>query len=260
MNDLVIVVPLGISTPGTPVVQYLKWGVNSLLNQKTNYNYKIVFACDDNVSNEVKEYLNTTGHDIQWYDSFYFFRKGGIWKKIYDQWKNYDCEYVAFMHYDDVWSDNKIQSQLDCIKSNKLEICWSSVKIIDSNNNIHTNDLAHREKLDKHSIRSDAPYAFSHSCILSKKSIFECGIYDYIDNASAIYESLFYIFSHKLIGGKDSNSCFYHRQHTYSVSNNLNKETEEISEIRKIANYSLSDVIGDANSIDIEKIISGINL
>ena len=59
MIDLAIVIPLGISSPGTPVFQYLKWCVESFQNQKTNYNYKIIFACDDNVSDEVKNYLKS---------------------------------------------------------------------------------------------------------------------------------------------------------------------------------------------------------
>lgn len=258
MNDLTIIIPLGISSPGTPVLQYLKWCVESLQNQKTNYNYKIIFACDDNVSDEIKDYLKSTNCDISWYDPYYFFRKGSIWKKIFLEWQKIDSKYIAFCHYDDLWSENKIQSQLDLMNSNQLDLSWSSVKLINENNHIMSGDLATRNILNKDTIKVGQSYAFSHSTILSKDKFLSSGILDYLEKSAPVYEGLHYLFCHKLKGQKDNNSIFYHRVHNYSVSNNLHIETEDLSKIREVANYSLKEVLDDQNSIDFEKIIKEI--
>ena len=69
MIDIVIVIPLGISSPGTPVLQYLKWCIESLQNQKTSYKYKIIIASDDNIPDETKEYLKSINCDAS---IFYF--------------------------------------------------------------------------------------------------------------------------------------------------------------------------------------------
>ena len=48
MNDLIIAIPVGVSSPGTPVIPYLKECLQSLKNQKTSYKYKVVIASDNN--------------------------------------------------------------------------------------------------------------------------------------------------------------------------------------------------------------------
>ena len=112
MNDLTIVIPIGVSSPGTPVVPYLKWCVESLKNQQTNYSYKVVFAADNNLPSEAAHILAESGFDVSLYEPYYFMRRGGIWKKIYTEWEKYDSKYIAFSHYDDMWSLDKIQNQI----------------------------------------------------------------------------------------------------------------------------------------------------
>jgi hypothetical protein len=258
MIDILIVIPLGISSPGTPVLQYLKWCIESLQNQKTSYKYKIIIASDDNIPDETKEYLKSINCDISWYDPYYFFRKGSIWKKIFLEWEKIDTKYIAFCHYDDIWSENKIQSQLDLMNENSLDLSWSSVKIINENNQIVSSDLASRTSLNEDTIKIGQSYAFSHSTILSKEKFLNSGIKDYLERSAPVYEGLHYIFCHKLNGQKDNKSTFYHRVHGFSVSNNLHTETENLSKIREIANYSLNEIIDDQNSINFESIITNL--
>lgn len=258
MSDLTIVIPLGVSTPGTPNMNLLKMCVDSLNNQKTSYSYDIVFACDDNVSEEVKSYLLSTRHKISWHDSYSFFRRGSIWKKIIQEWEKCDSEYVAFCHYDDMWSPNKVQSQLDLMKQESLELSWSRVHAIDDQNRVLSGDLAARTELNRDTIRQGQTYAFSHSTMLKKDKFLSCGILEYLDRSAPVYEGLHYIFCHKLKGKKDINSAFFHRIHGLSVSNNLSRETPEISKIREIAEYSLNEVKFDENGIKMEEIIKEI--
>ena len=257
MNDLTIVVPLGISSPGTPVVRYLQWCIESLQNQQTSHKYEIVFACDDNVSSEVKDLLKSTGCSISWYDPYSFFRKGSIWKKIITEWQKIDSKFVSFCHYDDLWSLNKVESQLNLMNVEQLELSWSTVQVIDSDNRIISN-IEIRETLNESTIKKGQTYAFSHSTIVSKDKFVNNGILKYLDRSAPVYEGLHYLFCHKLKGKKDPNSVFYHRVHNNSVSNNLHTETSEISKIREIAEYSLNEVMLDEKSINIEDIIKEI--
>lgn len=257
MNYLSIVIPLGVSSPGTPVVKYLKWCLESLNKQNTKYEYKIIVACDTNVSDEVKDILTEQKVNVSWYEPYYFMRKGGIWKKIHTEWNNNQSKYIAFCHYDDVWDLEKIQTQIDFMENKNLELSWSSVYAINSDNKIVSRDLSIFEKLDKNSIRSGS-YAFTHSSILKRDAFLSCGISDKVDKASSIYEHLQFVYSHKLLGFKNTDSKFFHRVHEDSVSNQFNTEKDFMIEQRKIANYSLQEVLKDGDDLNIENIIKEI--
>lgn len=254
MIDLHIVIPLGVSTENTPVLSFLKESVNSLKRQNTNFSYSVTFACDNNVRQEVKDFLESTSYNISWYEPFSFVRKGSIWKKIITEWQKVDSKYIAFLHYDDVWDENKIQNQITFMKEKNLDLSWSKVYIIDSNNKIVSGDVAHRNVLNENSLDESQSYAFSHSSILDKQKFLNSDILDYIDESAAIYEHLHYLFSHKLRGLKDNSSIFFHRTHDNSISNSYSSETDFIQMTRKIANYSLQEVMDDVNKVPIEKI------
>jgi len=254
MNDLVIAIPVGVSSPGTPVIPYLKACLNSLKNQKTSYKYKVVIASDNNVSTEAMDCMLESGFDMQLYEPYYFMRRGGIWKKIYDQWSNFETKYVAFCHYDDMWSENKIQSQLDLMEQNSLELSWSRVQAINDKSQIISDDLAGYQNLNKDSLKNGGSYAFSHSSIIKKQSLFDTGILNKIEKAAAIYEGLQFVYSHKLKGTKDNNCTFYHRVHGDSVSNQFHTETEFMKEQRIIADYSVQQVMKDADEVYIDEI------
>jgi hypothetical protein len=254
MSSLLVVIPLGVSTPGTPVLQYLKWCIQSFKLQKTKYKFDIVFSCDTNVDDDVKQFLTSTGYFIEWYDPFYYMRKGGIWKKIYDQWEKSELKYIAFSHYDDVWGMDKIQNQLSFMENNNLELSWSKVQIINKNNMIITNDVSNYDTLDKTTLSGGASYAFCHSSIIKKDTWFNSGIIDKIDKSSAIYEHLQFLYSHKLKGKKDQTSIFYHRRHEDSISTKFSSENEIASQQRKLVNYSLEQVLKDASDLNLENI------
>lgn len=253
VSDLTIVIPLGVSIPGTPVLEYLKSCVESLDNQETSYEYDIVFACDDNVPNDVADYLKSTGHKIEWCDRFSYFKKGGIWKKIYDQWVACESPYLAFCHYDDKWSPNKIQSQLDCLKRESADICWSRVGVIDLEDNFR-NEAMSLDSLNKSSLYGPTPYAFCHSTIVTR-AILDSGILEFEDKWSAVYEQLFFMYSHKLKGVRDLCSFFYHRTHPDSITNTFNDEQSDVvKHQRESTNYSLEDTWNDANSLNMESL------
>lgn len=254
MTDLVIVIPIGISSPGTPVVKFLEWCVESLKNQQTSYSYKVVFAADNNLPVEAARVLANSGFDISLYEPYYFMRRGGIWKKIYTEWEKHESKYIAFSHYDDVWATNKIQNQISFMESNNLELSWSRVQVINENNAIVSGDVSRYSTLSKETIKTGS-YAFSHSSVMKKDAWFASGIVDKVEKGSAIYEQLQFVYSHKLKGAKDDSSVFYHRTHGNSVSNQFNTEKDFMVEQRKIANYSLEEVLKDAEELNFNAIV-----
>lgn len=258
MKDLTIAIPLGVSTPGTPVLRHLKKCVDSIKNQKTNYSCDIMFACDENVSEEIKNYLESTNCFIKWYDPFYFFRKGSIWKKIFDQWVNSDSKYIAFCHYDDIWHENKIQTQISFMENNNYDLSWSSVYVINEEDSVVSNDVACYTELNRHTITQPQSYAFSHSSMMNKDKFLKTGIMDVLNESSRIYEEVHFVFCHKLVGKKSNDSIFYHRNHSNSISSNFNKDSEIIDLQRKLTNYSLQEEWEDARKINIKKIITEI--
>lgn len=253
--DLCIVVPIGVSSPGTPLKKYLQLCIDSLKNQKTNYKYKVVFAADNNVSDEIKNIINESGFGVEWFEPYYFMRRGGIWKKIYTVWEKENAKYIAFCHYDDLWSQNKVQSQLELMERERLEITWSKVIVIDAENRYCSDDICSIKSFTRDTIYRSS-YAFCHSSIINKEELFNCGIFQKVEKASAIYERLQYVYSHKLKGKKDENSIFFHRVHEDSVTHNFNFEKDYMMQQRQIANYSLQEVMEDANSISIINIIN----
>ena len=257
MNDLTIVIPIGVSSPGTPVVPYLKWCVESLKNQQTNYSYKVVFAADNNLPSEAARVLSESGFDVSLYEPYYFMRRGGIWKKIYTEWEKYDSKYIAFSHYDDMWSLDKIQNQISFMESNQLELSWSKVQVINETNSIVSHDVCKHSILSKNTIRTGS-YAFCHSSMMKKDAWFNSGIVDTVETGSAIYEQLQFIYSHKLKGAKDESSVFYHRTHSNSVSSQFTTEKDFMVEQRKIADYSIQQVWQDAENLNVNSIIEEI--
>ena len=96
--------------------KYLREAINSVYAQ-TYQNWEIIFW--DNASND------TSGDIAKSYDSklkYYYAKKN---TKLYEA-RNYaldKCsgEYVAFLDCDDVWLTNKIQLQMQYIKSNNVQ-------------------------------------------------------------------------------------------------------------------------------------------
>jgi|SaaInlStandDraft_6_1057023.scaffolds.fasta_scaffold62903_1 glycosyltransferase involved in cell wall biosynthesis len=105
--------------------KYLREAINSVYAQ-TYQNWEIIFW--DNASND------TSGDIAKSYDSklkYYYAKKN---TKLYEA-RNYaldKCsgEYVAFLDCDDVWLTNKIQLQMQYIKSNNVQIVATSYSVV----------------------------------------------------------------------------------------------------------------------------------
>ena len=234
-----IVMPIGVSQPGTPVLDLLEKSIDSIQRQ-TSSNYILTVAADSNVPEDCKKLLVKKGVDIKWFESASFFRKGGIWKKISETWKTTDTKYLAFMHYDDLWDSKKLEMQVQRMEEEGLNSSWSEVYIIDSDGNIVSTDCAHIQEFDIYSAGKKT-VAQAHSMIVKRDSFFDSGIMEFQDKWSPIFEDLFILFCNKIGKGKKiEGSKFFWRNHAMNMSNSIlsdSKWKDLLSEQKKIGEY-----------------------
>ena len=120
-----VVMPIGVGAPGTPVLRHLRASLDCLARQ-TFRDFRVTVAADENIAPEARSLVEAYGADIVWYPKDTYFRPGGIWKKITDQWQEVDSEYVAYFHYDDLWDETKLAEQVALIESRALNGCYTA--------------------------------------------------------------------------------------------------------------------------------------
>jgi hypothetical protein len=138
MNKLQVVVPIGIGAPGTPVQKFFEDGINSLLSQTEPVD--ICIAADENIPDRIKDFITEKNLTVKWFETNTFFKKGSIWIKLFEGWKESNTEYVAFMHYDDIWDKDKAKIQLEHIERENLNGSWSEAYYMDENSNVVSGD------------------------------------------------------------------------------------------------------------------------
>lgn len=243
-----IVIPLGVGSPGTPVQEYLESAVNSILNQ-TIKDYDLTVAADSNIPERCKQFLQDRQVEIKWFDTYSYFRRGGIWKKIFDTWKEKDTEFLAFLHADDMWDEHKLELQISTIKNQGLLGAWSETYIIDSTNEILSGDVSWKE-LSYQTLGTRTP-AFAHSVIISRKAVLESGILDHEDKWAGNFEDIWALYVHKIKKvGKAHGSKFFWRSHEKSVSNTLHEYHDYVKAQRIETTYSFDETVKDLDSIN----------
>jgi len=117
-----------------PNIKLFKQQLQSILQQ--SYQKVKIFIQDDSsaptIFNEVKEYIKA-------FENVYLFRNDeniGFYKnvelllnKIGDSF-----EYIALSDQDDVWELNKIEKQVNFLKQQQADLCYTDLKIVDENN------------------------------------------------------------------------------------------------------------------------------
>ena len=158
---------------------------------------------------------------IKWFDKHSFFRPGGIWKKITDTWKEVESDYVAFLHYDDLWDIEKLEKQVSFMDSENLNSSFSECYMIDQNGSLLSGDAASWESLGSSTLGSRT-MAFPHTVIVRKEKFFESGIMKYEQRWSACFEDIFTLYLHKIGKSRKSQGAkFFWRNHPDNMSNTL---------------------------------------
>lgn len=239
-----IVIPIGVSQPGTPVLSLLEKSIDSVLSQ-TSSEYVLTIASDSNVSDECKALLEKKNVQVKWFEPASFFRRGGIWKKIVETWKDSDTKYLAFLHYDDLWDSAKLETQILAMEQEDLNCSWSEVYVIDEKDNVVSSDCSHIYQFDKNTM-GKRTLAQAHSVIVKRETFFTSGIIEYQDRWSPVFEDLFLVFCSK--GGKNrkvNSAKFFWRNHDMNMSNSiltLEKWKDLMLEQKNVGQYA-DDVI-----------------
>jgi hypothetical protein len=252
MHKIHIVIPIGVSSPGTPIPEFLLNGIESLQSQ-TQDNILITVAADENISDTCKQILKDTNVNVEWFSSYSYFTKEGLWGKVFKCWEKYDSEYVSFLHYDDLWEQNKAKNQIDFIEKNNLDGCWSQVYLINDNNEIVSGDSMLIKELSADSVGHLVPW-ICHSTIIKKETVLNCGILKYREKWNCDFEWLYTVFIHKIKNLKKcEDAIFLWRQHQSQVSHNqgvnMKEDSEHVKEQRILVGYSFDETMEDSRYV-----------
>ena len=253
MTKTHIVIPIGVATPGTPVLSLLDKSITSIQNQ-TSKEYILTVAADNDVSDKCKKLLIDKNVDTKWYTPGTFFKRGGIWKKISDTWETSDTKYLAFLHYDDLWDIGKLEKQVSVMEEKNLNSSWSSTFIMDENDTVISGDVSIWESFSTSTV-GYRTCAFAHSCIVKRNEFFDSGIMEFRDTWSPVFEDMFTLYLQKMGNGqKVHDAKFYWRNHSMNMSNSIlsdSKWKNLMEEQRIIGNYSMCEVNSDIQQMNI---------
>lgn len=252
MYKLHVVIPIGVSSPGTPIPEFLFNGIESLKTQTLN-NILITVAADENISDTCKQILKDTGVNVEWFPDYSYFTKEGIWGKVIKCWENYNSEYVSFLHYDDHWESNKALHQINFIENNNLDGCWSKVFLINDANEIISGDNMIINELSASSVGHLIPW-ICHSTIVKKETILNCGILEFRQKWNCDFEWLYTVYLHKIKNLKKcEDAIFLWRQHQNQVSHsqgiNMKENNQHVRQQRELVGYSFNETMEDSKYV-----------
>lgn len=248
MYKLHIVIPIGVSSPGTPIPEFLLNGIESLKSQTLD-NILITVAADKNIPEISKSILTKTGVNIEWFPSHSYFSKEGMWGKIIRCWEKYDSEFVSFLHYDDLWEENKALNQIDFIEKNNLDGCWSQVYLINDKNEITSGDSMEWLEFKKELVGQFHPW-LPHSTIVKKDKILNSGILEFREKWSGEFEKIYVTFLQKIKNLKKcDNAIFLWRTHDNQVSWNVQEDKEYVQLQREATGYTLTETMNDVSFV-----------
>lgn len=242
-----IVIPIGVSQPGTPVLSLLEKSVNSILNQSSK-EFILTVASDDNIPDEHKKFLESVGVQVKWFPPASFFRRGGIWKKITESWKDTDTKYVSFLHYDDLWDQDKLRIQVNLMEEKNLSTSWSEVYVLNDSGQLASGDCASFQTFTRENA-GHSSLAWAHSVITRRDTFFQSGIMEHQDRWSPVFENMFKVYLHRQGNGQKAiGARFFWRNHSMNMSNSMFVDPSLkpiMEEQRIIGDYKIDNVEKD---------------
>lgn len=110
--------------------KYIEEAIDSVLNQKVNFNYEIIFADDcslDNTQKIIKEKTKNLKNIVYLFNDI---NKGNTYNSL-NAYKNCKGKYIIALESDDYWTDNKkLQNQYDFLENNRDYIAVSDKRYI----------------------------------------------------------------------------------------------------------------------------------
>jgi glycosyltransferase involved in cell wall biosynthesis len=246
-----VVMPIGVGAPGTPVLRHLRSSLDCLARQ-TFRDFRVTVAADENISAEARSLVEAYGAEIVWYPKDTYFRPGGIWKKITDQWQAVPSDYVAYFHYDDLWDETKLAEQVALIESRALNGCYTAGLRIDDDGVVTPGDIA-LPALEPSQAGSHPGAWTLHSMLLRRDAILGSGLLEHELTWAAIFEQLFFVYVLKLGRvEKCTTTRFFYREHPATISNTVTEAEAFVEDARAETGYTLEATLADADAIDLD--------
>lgn len=126
--------------------KYIRKALDSILAQKTNFDYEIVIGNDgspDLTHEIIEEYSKFYPGKIK---NLYRDKNVGVVKNILDVYENCNGEYIALLEGDDYWeSDEKLQKMIEFLDNNQNYIgAFHNINVVDENNKFQSNHQFHQ--------------------------------------------------------------------------------------------------------------------
>lgn len=219
----------------------------------------------DNTDNylKVKEICYEYADKVIEFESEYYYRPGGIWKKMYDCWKDSGAKYVRGLGYDDILSSEFIIEHDKFMEQNSdLDASYSNLIIRDEFKKVDEFKNTNASFLKKLYHVGRNPFSFM--CWNIKfESIASQSYEDMMMSSYLDFEKFFFTY---LIGlntkhfnstGMDSaiRREHFETQTSQCLIQKINEKSEVIKECRKITGYYLEDAIKEWDAMNFPKFI-----
>jgi hypothetical protein len=246
-KNICIAIPLGVTTNNMPDPEFLEFGLRLLKEQTIPI--EIVIAADENLQDDRVKICEKYADKIKYFPADSYFRPGGIWKKIWECWKETECEFIGWNGYDDYSDRARFEYQYNKLNETKAGSCICS-NYVNKNGNIqkvNNGDLDFIEYIGKHAL-------FMGSFLIRKNNLFKSGISNYIDCWSYYFEGLLYYYILKMgIPTIADKGIFYYREHSSTISNTCKPQQKWVQKAVKDVNYTFAQCKNDWDEINFDE-------
>lgn len=254
-----ITIPVGPGNPihDSPKNDILEFTLLNIQEQTIRNDIELVCAIDSDLKEEKIKIIEKYADKIKVFGTYSYHRPGGIWLKIWECWKESECEYVSWQGYDDYSDKNRFKFQYETLlnSASTKHACFCSCYSNSFGNisKVHDGNIDFRSTVGNHPL-------FMGAYLINKNYILNSGLDEYKYKWSAYFEGLLNLYILK--GGKpcvSSEAIFYYREHPSMLSFNVQEEQEWVQKARKETNYTCNEVLNDLHSIPYDNLISDLN-
>lgn len=241
-----VVVPIGCGDPNLdiPCEPMIIAGLTSIKNQ--DMPVKLTVAMDVNLPEKKIALIRSLADRVVEFPAHSYFRKGGIWNKIYTCWETSDCDYVAWNGYDDRHTPDRFRYQSE--KLDKTGANSAFCKNFELHNEGRMRQIHNGHLNFKQHVGSHAP--FMGAFLLRKSAIVASGMAQYREKWSSYFEGLLYCYILKMgMPVVSDNGGFIYHWHRGTIANTGTEEKEWVKVARQSSQYSLEETIKDWNEI-----------
>jgi hypothetical protein len=232
-----VVIPVGVGdfSQDIPKLDLLRKGLLSVKEQSVPV--RLTVAMDVNLPRAKIDVVRELADRVVEFPSHSYFRRGGIWNKIYTCWESSDCDYVAWNGYDDMHTRDRFEAQSKKLDETGAASCFCpNYEMHDGvgQKKIHNGNIDFKSHIGSH-----AP--FMGAFLLRREAIINSGIGTLRDKWVLYFEGLLYAYIMKmgLPVVSDGPAGFIYHWHRGTIGNTGNEEKPWVIQARQETKYDL---------------------